>query len=229
MRSRVPDALRRAAAIVFALAFLVAGIGASALLWSRDRSYYAAFAGETLREQRFHGVPGFGVSRVLDVDDGTRRYVLCECADEKLLERVPGFYGAREKGHLRQVQGVIAGVRRATVLASLLLLVGLILDRRALRRIVLAEAALVVLVGSVAALAFEPAFLLFHQVFFPQGNFLFDPATDNIVLLYPEAYWLGVTLRVGVTFLVVALGAGALASLSIRFRGDQRGGGTVGT
>ena len=54
----------------------------------------------------------------------------------------------------------------------------------------------------VAAVAFEPMFLAFHYVFFPQGNFLFGPGS-NLIRLYPEAYWYAVTLRVGVAFVVM--------------------------
>ena len=71
-------------------------------------------------------------------------------------------------------------------------------------------------IGIVAALAFEQAFLLFHQVFFPQGNFLFDPATSNLVRLYPDWYWQGITFRIGLSFLAVAATAALAASIGLR-------------
>ena len=71
-------------------------------------------------------------------------------------------------------------------------------------------------IGIVAALAFEQAFLLFHQVFFPQGNFLFDPATSNLVRLYPDWYWQGITFRIGLSFLAVAAAAALAASIGLR-------------
>ena len=70
-------------------------------------------------------------------------------------------------------------------------------------------------IGVIAAFAFEPLFLLFHYVFFPQGNFLFDPATSNLVRLYPDWYWEGITVRVGVSFLAGALALAALAHLRL--------------
>ncbi|HWH37838.1 MAG TPA: DUF1461 domain-containing protein [Candidatus Limnocylindrales bacterium] len=48
--------------------------------------------------------------------------------------------------------------------------------------------ALVVL-GVFAALAFGPAFELFHRLLFPGGNWAFDPAQSNLVRLYPLAFW----------------------------------------
>jgi integral membrane protein (TIGR01906 family) len=76
--------------------------------------------------------------------------------------------------------------------------------------------ACVVLVGIVATFAFEPLFLAFHYVFFPQGNFLFDPATSNLIRLYPDWYWEGISLRVGLSFIAVALGLAGAASLRLR-------------
>ena len=70
--------------------------------------------------------------------------------------------------------------------------------------------------GVIAALAFEQVFLLFHEVFFPQGNFLFDPATSNLVRLYPDWYWQGITLRIGLSFIAVAAAVAVAASLGLR-------------
>jgi integral membrane protein (TIGR01906 family) len=72
--------------------------------------------------------------------------------------------------------------------------------------------ALVAVIGIAAALAFDQMFLLFHAIFFPQGNYLFDPATSDLIRLYPDWYWEGITLRVGVSFLA---GAVVLASLAV--------------
>ena len=71
-------------------------------------------------------------------------------------------------------------------------------------------------VGIVAALAFDQAFLLFHEVFFPQGNFLFDPATSNLLRLYPDWYWQGITIRIGLSFIALAAVVAVAASLGLR-------------
>jgi uncharacterized membrane protein len=69
--------------------------------------------------------------------------------------------------------------------------------------------------GLIAALAFEQAFLFFHEVFFPQGNFLFDPATSNLVRLYPDWYWQGITFRIGLSFIAVAAVVAVMASAGL--------------
>jgi integral membrane protein (TIGR01906 family) len=70
--------------------------------------------------------------------------------------------------------------------------------------------------GIIAALAFDQAFLLFHEVFFPQGNFLFDPATSNLLRLYPDWYWQGITIRIGLSFIALAAAVVVAASIGLR-------------
>ena len=55
--------------------------------------------------------------------------------------------------------------------------------------------------------AFDTLFTLFHQVFFPGGNWSFDPSRQRLVQLYPFAFWQLVAAAYGV--LVLVLGAGA--------------------
>jgi integral membrane protein (TIGR01906 family) len=60
-------------------------------------------------------------------------------------------------------------------------------------------------VGVFAAVAFDQAFELFHEIFFPGGNFSFDPTTERLVQLYPFAFWQYTSAALGL--LLVAGGA----------------------
>lgn len=63
-------------------------------------------------------------------------------------------------------------------------------------------AGLVVVVGGLAALDFERAFVLFHAIFFPgKDNWLFDPATDQIILVMPEAFFRNCAILIGLVLL----------------------------
>lgn len=124
-----------------------------------------------------------------------------------------------EVAHMIDVRHVFDVVKLAVPTGLFVVIVRLQRARlrgsRAMWRLVrdgaLAALVLVALIGAAAALAFEPMFLLFHRAFFPQGNFLFDPATSDLVRLYPDWYWEGITLRIGASFVV---GAAALAAVS---------------
>ncbi len=138
-------------------------------------------------------------------------------------DRAP-VYTPSEISHFDDVRRVFAGVRVAWV-AALLVLIALVLRGRLrgyLARLVrdgaLGAAALVLVIAVVFAVAFEPAFLAFHYIFFPEGNFLFDPATSNMLLVYPERYWYGITLRVGIAFISVAVIVAVVAALLDRQR-----------
>ena len=50
--------------------------------------------------------------------------------------------------------------------------------------------AVFLVVGGLAALDFQRAFVVFHSIFFPgKTNWLFDPADDPIILLLPEDFF----------------------------------------
>ena len=69
----------------------------------------------------------------------------------------------------------------------------------------------VVVVGVVGFFAFEPAFELFHRVFFPGGNWSFDPATSRLVQLYPMSFWVATTAVFGGLALVLGVATWAVA------------------
>ena len=61
-------------------------------------------------------------------------------------------------------------------------------------------------VGVLFALTFDLMFELFHRLFFPGGNWAFDPETQRLVQLYPIPFW---QVTVG-ALAVLAIGSGAL-------------------
>jgi uncharacterized membrane protein len=61
------------------------------------------------------------------------------------------------------------------------------------------------LLGVAAAVAFEPAFELFHRIFFLGGNYAFDPSFQRLVQLYPFAFWQYVSGLVGAIAAVLGL------------------------
>lgn len=60
------------------------------------------------------------------------------------------------------------------------------------------------LLGLIFAVAFEPAFLAFHVVFFPPGTYLFEPGS-NLITLFPEGFWFEASLIAGATVVLSAL------------------------
>jgi hypothetical protein len=54
------------------------------------------------------------------------------------------------------------------------------------------------------AVAFEPAFLAFHTIFFPPGTYLFEPGSA-LITLFPEGLWFDASLVAGATILLSAI------------------------
>lgn len=213
---------------LFALAFAVAGVIQAVYVFSGEDTYRALVLAEEPAALSVTLPSGetwiFQREGLVILHRGTTAYVMGNAP--RLPDGPIGkaFYAPDEVSHLNDVRSVFAAVRVAWA-AALLLLAALVIRgsrSRYLARLVrdgaLASAAAVIVIAVVAAFAFEPAFLAFHYLFFPQGNFLFDPVTSNMLQVYPERYWYGVTLRVGIAFIVAALVTATVAALRSRGR-----------
>jgi len=207
--------LHRVEVAVFAIALTVFGLVALALVWSGDWAY-AALANLGGGPTRTILVP-----RVLD---GSRvespadlalwlgwhhawaAYVTGLSSTPPISWGTGPLFTADEYAHMADVRAVFRGAEIAAVLL--------------VRAGALVAAGIVAVIGVAAALAFDPLFLLFHDVFFPQGNFLFDPATSNLLRLYPEWYWQGITAGVAVSFIALALLAALISHGMLRRRSN---------
>jgi len=211
---------------LFAVGFAIAGLVLLALMWSGVGPY-----ADMARAN--------GAERATFIDHATGASVELELGPLVEEHRVwstyvtggipdppaPGrFYTADEISHMTDVRGVFDGAKLLIPAGFFVMAIRLQRARtrsaQAMLRLIRDGAVVagiaVAAIGIVAALAFEQAFLLFHQVFFPQGNFLFDPATSNLVRLYPDWYWQGITFRIGLSFLAVAATAALAASIGLR-------------
>lgn len=137
-----------------------------------------------------------------------------------------GFLSADERSHMRDVAGVFAGARAAAgllwALAAAVSIVCLITGRwRQLLKllkwaVVVAEAVLASLL-IVSVVDFDWLFIKFHRVFFPQGNWLFNP-DSSLITLFPQSFWLlsTVVLVLGTALLLAGIGVAA----HLKLRGD---------
>lgn len=60
-------------------------------------------------------------------------------------------------------------------------------------------------VGVSVLFFFDAAFLAFHLVFFPQGNFSFDPRTQRLTQLFPDQYWTETSIGLAIVGLTIAV------------------------
>lgn len=70
-----------------------------------------------------------------------------------------------------------------------------------------ASAAIVIplVVGFLASLNFDRAFVIFHSIFFPgKDNWIFDYRTDQIIRVLPQAFFMHCAMLIGAGVLVIA-------------------------
>jgi integral membrane protein (TIGR01906 family) len=124
-------------------------------------------------------------------------------------------FNERERAHMADVRQLVMGFY-ALVLGAGLVLLGLGLASGWSRRFwrAVATGAKILVVGAVAvgvafALVFDLAFTLFHRLFFAEGTWTFDPATDRLVQLFPFQFWTETTVVLAAVGLLLAIGAWA--------------------
>lgn len=127
------------------------------------------------------------------------------------LDGGPALLDERERSHMADVSRLVQLLVAVGVLAAVLAVVmGAWLrgERHRQGRIMVTAAGAVGIVGLVLAIvfavAFEPAFLAFHAIFFPPDTYLFAEGSQLIVL-FPQGFWFDAALVAGTLVILTAL------------------------
>jgi integral membrane protein (TIGR01906 family) len=138
------------------------------------------------------------------------------------------LFNEREVAHMQDVQGLIQLVFRLGLWSGLYLLAfagGLLALQRnqalpTIGHLALWGAglslALLLVVGGLSFVDFSDLFLRFHQLSFQNDFWMLDPRRDYLVMLFPEGFWLDVTLRIAALTAAEALALGALGFFLMR-------------
>lgn len=126
---------------------------------------------------------------------------------------VPGepLLDESERSHMHDVSALVRILAAVALVAAAIAVACGIALRREPRRTGLILLIAGGVVGTVAillagtfAVAFEPAFLVFHEIFFPPGTYLFAEGS-NLITLFPQGFWFDAALAAGATIVVSAL------------------------
>lgn len=124
--------------------------------------------------------------------------------DEPLLNE-------RERSHMHDVAVLVRILLGVLVMALVVGGVALAWLRREpgrIGRIMLVAGGLIggiaIVLAGIFAVAFEPAFLVFHELFFPPGTYLFEPGS-KLITLFPEGFWFDAALAAGATIVIAAV------------------------
>ena len=123
----------------------------------------------------------------------------------------PPLLNDRERSHMGDVSRLVQLLLGITIVALLVAVVtGLVLRNEPRRQgwIMVAAAgtigAVALALALVFAVAFDAAFLAFHQVFFPPGTYLFEPGS-KLITLFPGGFWFDASLAAGGAIILTAL------------------------
>ena len=133
-----------------------------------------------------------------------------------------------EIDHMLDVRGVFAGLFSLVAAAAVVLVIAFRRTRAGTEARAAAWRAVsggarglalgIAVVGVFLVLAFDAAFEVFHRLFFSAGSYTFDPRTDKLVQLFPEAFWSETATVVGIVVLIASI----VTFLVARQRARQR-------
>jgi integral membrane protein (TIGR01906 family) len=134
----------------------------------------------------------------------------------------------RERSHMGDVSRLVQLLAAITAVALVVAVITGAWLRREPRRqgmIMLIAGGVVgvvaIILAGTFAIAFEPAFLVFHELFFPPGTYLFREGS-NLIVLFPEGFWFDAALIAGAAVILSALIVSAIGLR--RGRGRPRDG-----
>lgn len=164
------------------------------------------------------------MDNIMDVTDQMMGYLIGNKAELSVITDVDGetqdFFNEQDRFHMGEVKELFLGglkIRNIMLVAVLLILI-LLAARKADLIKLLPRAYFVTLgitgvitivLGVLFASDFDKYFRIFHEIFFDNDQWMFDPATDYMIRMLPEGFFYDFVFRIGGFFV------GSLAVLGV--------------
>ena len=164
------------------------------------------------------------MDNIMDVTDHRMAYLIGNKAELSVITDVDGetqdFFNEQDRFHMGEVKNLFLGglkIRNIMLVAVLLILI-LLAARKADMIKLLPRAYFVTLgitgvitivLGGLFASDFDKYFRIFHEIFFDNDQWMFDPATDYMIRMLPEGFFYDFVFRIGGFFV------GSLAVLGV--------------
>lgn len=236
-RSGLRTLLSWAAGIVFAfclmIIFLITSVEA-VVYWT---------PGYFEQEYEAYQVPqavGMEMDDLLRVTDEMMAYLRGNREDLHIDTVVNGqpreFFNEREIAHMEDVRGLFIGalyLRAACLAAAVLCLAAMAVLKAGIGRILPRAVCagmglfffLTAALAGIISTDFTKYFIIFHKIFFRNDLWILDPATDLLINIVPEPFFVDTAARIGVTFGLLTLFSLSLCAaflLSQTLRGKKR-------
>lgn len=152
------------------------------------------------------------MDNIMDVTDQMMAYLIGKKAELSVITDVDGetqdFFNEQDRFHMGEVKNLFLGglkIRNIMLVAVLLILI-LLAARKADMIKLLPRAYFVTLgitgvitivLGGLFASDFDKYFRIFHEIFFDNDQWMFDPATDYMIRMLPEGFFYDFVFRIG--------------------------------
>ena len=158
---------------------------------------------------------GMEMEDVMDVTEKMMDYLIGERPELSVITEVEGqtqdFFNEQDRLHMADVKNLFLGglsLRWWLLGGAAVLIILLVILKGDWKRI-LPKAyfialgiflALTVVLGLLIASDFTKYFTIFHEIFFTNDLWLFDPATDYMIRMLPEGFFYDMVMRIGAIF-----------------------------
>lgn len=157
-----------------------------------------------------------GIDDVMEVTEHMMDYLIGKTPELSIETNVDGrkqdFFNEQDRLHMSDVKNLfLGGLKLRNILAILvvLLLVILLIKKADVRSLLLraygiAMAVFVLLLfflGVAFAIDFTKCFTIFHEIFFTNDLWMFDPETDYMIRMLPEGFFFDMAIRIGEVFI----------------------------
>ncbi len=152
---------------------------------------------------------------VMEVTTHMMDYLIGEEEELSIVTTVEGeeqdFFNEQDRLHMADVKNLFLGglqLRNMAVVIIIVLLVMLVLLKADLGKVLfkgfiralIAVGILATIIGILFATDFTKYFTIFHELFFTNDLWMFDPAEDYMIRMLPEGFFADMLLRIGITF-----------------------------
>lgn len=222
----------------------IIGIAASAavtvilLITSFEAAMYLDFSYYQKEYEKYHVLEDLDMKMedVMYVTEEMMAYLRGDRKELKVITTVEGkrivFFNEQDRFHMEEVQGLFLGGIRLRKYAGVLLVVCVLILLRRKENLfrILSKSwyivlgiflAMAALIGIMVLWNFDAIFLLFHELFFDNDLWIFDPNTDYMIRMLPEGLFFDFVFRIG-SFFLIGMGMISLLCLAVGHRIKSR-------
>lgn len=179
-----------------------------------------------IRYQQLESKTGIAEAEIRENYDALIEYNLITNRAEEL--ELPTF-PVSEHGaiHFREVKRIFVIIQCLCIVSGIVLIIGLFRkfkrrDYGSLKLMAVLTVLVPIVLGALAVVSWNTFFVKFHELFFDNDYWIFDPVTDPVIRILPDAFFFHCVVAILLFLLVGGLLAGSLYRFATRkYRRDR--------